>query len=96
MVRVCTVIPVAVCRIVDQVVLYRCICCVDRYNTITSYIMYIVVVDLYITASDPVTISCILVSGVTAASTNQCTACPYALHIDCLVANIVNFVSVNR
>ena len=37
MVLVYTVIPAAVCRVVNQVVLNHCICGVDRYNTVTCY-----------------------------------------------------------
>ena len=95
MVRVCTVIPAAVCRVVNQVVLYHCICGVDRYNTVTCNIMYIVVADRHIAAADPFAVSCILISGITACSTYQFAACPYALHVDCFVAYIVYFISFN-
>ena len=95
MVRVCTVIPAAVCRVVNQVVLYHCICGVDRYNTVTCYVMYIVVADRHIATADPFAVSCILISGITACSTYQFAACPYALHVDCFVAYIVYFISFN-
>ena len=95
MVRVTGIIPVGVCGVVNQVVFHDCFWCIDRYNTITCYIVYIVAVDHNVATADPFAVSCVLISGIAACSANQSTACPYAFHVDCFMAYSVYFVSFN-
>ncbi len=93
MIRVIAVIPSAVCGIMDQIILHKCIRRIDWHNPIPGYVMYIVILNLYVAAAYPFTVACTLILRIRGTSAHQRTRCPHALHVNGFVADIVYLIA---
>ena len=89
--RVSAVVPVLAGAFYHKVLLCNTAVCVNKDNTVTSYIIDIILCNIYIGPSYPFSFSCILCS----AAANQHSGRPGAFHVNCFVADILHFIAHN-